>query len=161
MEARRRASSFYLRCARNTHLLIKSRILGSAEMWFSAALLKQDPWVAKVEYFGPSGGALWHSKMHFLGLWPFGPKMSPEPKKVGLLSFLPPGSAQDDPPKRAPGPLRRVAKSVTFFRPQGSACEICIRPTYDTLFFQGFGATSCLERAPGGQLGLQSASCRF
>jgi len=134
-EARRRASSFYVWCARNTHLLIKSRILGSSEMWFSAALLKQDPWVAKVEYFGPSGGPLWHSKMHFFGLWPFGPKMSPEPKKVGLLSFHPYGSAQDDPPKRAPGPLRRGVKSVTFFGPQGSACKIRIRSSFDTPIF--------------------------
>ena len=101
----------------------------------SAALLKQDPWVAKVEHFGPSGGTLWRSKMHFFGLWPLGPKMSPEPKKVGLLSFHPYGSAQDDPPKRAPGPLRRGVKSVTFFGPQGSACKIRIRSSFDTPIF--------------------------
>ena len=57
-------------------------------MWFSSGLLKQDPWVAKVEYFGPARSGLGHSKMHFFGLWPFGPKMGPEPEKVGVLSFL-------------------------------------------------------------------------
>ena len=101
----------------------------------SEASLKQDPWVAKVEHFGPSGGALGRSKMHFFGLWPFGPKMGPEPKKVGLLSFLPYDSAQDDPPNRAPGPLRRGVKSVTFFGPQGSACEKRISPSFDTPIF--------------------------
>ena len=77
-------------------------------MWFSAALLKQDPWVAKVEYFGPSGGALWHSKMHFWGLWPFGPKLSPEPKQVGLLSFLP--------PETGPGVSSEGGQKCDFFR---------------------------------------------
>ena len=101
----------------------------------SEASVEQDPWVAKVEHFGPSGGTLGRSKMHFFGLWPFGPKTGPGPKKRGVLSLLFCVYAQHDPPKRAPGPLRRGVKSVTFFEPKASACEKRMRPLCDTPIF--------------------------
>ena len=71
----------------------------------------------KVRLRGASGGPFYHSKTYFFQLLPFWTKMGPEPKKVGVSSFLPPVSDQEDPRKGPPGPFGEGSKTGPFSSP--------------------------------------------
>ena len=63
------------------------------------------------------GGPFYHSKTYFFQLFRFGAKMGPDPKKVGVSSFLPPVSDQGDLRKWTPGPFREGSKTGPFPSP--------------------------------------------
>ena len=99
-----------LRCPRRAHFSAKGVLLALRKQGAHCSLLKQEPWVAKVEVLGPSGGHLLALPNLLFQLWPLGAKTGPEPKKRGVFSSLLYDPGQVDPPKRDPGPFREGSK---------------------------------------------------